>query len=117
MPFLCPPRVLQEALDATIMRSVPRLKQACETFVLGIRFELERAGVAGGFSIANLKHRNIQGMEVGSQIVEAEEEEEEEEDDDNDAASVEGATTVGLSEAGDDLAGAVAGLMAELEEP
>lgn len=104
------------------MKAVPRLKQACETFVLGIRSELERAGALRGYSIANLKHRTVEGVEVGSQIVEPDDDEAEGDSDLDDVhgalAAVDDGATDGMteapSEAGIDLAGEVQGLLDDL---
>ncbi|KAA0164329.1 hypothetical protein FNF27_07822 [Cafeteria roenbergensis] len=112
----------KEVRDQALMKAVPRLKQACETFVLGIRSELERAGALRGYSIANLKHRTVEGVEVGSQIVEPDDDEADGDSDLDDVhgalAAVDDGATDGMteapSEAGIDLAGEVQGLLDDL---
>lgn len=90
------------------MKHVPRLKQAIEAFVLGVRSEMGRAGAAGAISVQNLKHRTVEGIEVGSQIVEPSDtdedeldEQDEDEDDDLQAPDV---VAGAAREPGDDVA-------------
>ncbi|KAJ1673609.1 Fanconi anemia group D2 protein, partial [Spiromyces aspiralis] len=80
--------------DKSMMAQVPVVRRALETFLFKVKALFDRHNVLSAFSLANLKHRNLAGEVVSSQMPEADEDEglssgsggEEEEDDEREKA-------------------------------
>lgn len=69
--------------DATLTQVVPGLKRALERVIFRVKRMLEANSALGSFWVGNLKHRNLQGEVVPSQVnYEDEEKSDEERDDD-----------------------------------
>lgn len=55
--------------DLQLLKSVPLVKRVLETLVFRIREVLAIHGASSAFAIGNLKHRDLKGGEIGSQIM------------------------------------------------
>jgi hypothetical protein len=76
--------------DKSLMKAVPRLRQACEQFVLGIRGVLSQNGMLDAYSVQNLRNRTVEGETLASQIEPPPPEDEEDEEEEEEAAAVNG---------------------------
>ncbi|KAG0270710.1 Fanconi anemia group D2 protein [Actinomortierella ambigua] len=68
------------AKERGLMTLVPSIKKTMETLIFEVKLMLENNGAGIAFWLGNLKHRNLAGEEIGSQLPQ-----ESEEDDDDDA--------------------------------
>ena len=69
-----------------LIRYVPTVKRALETLIFKVREVLTLHGAPNAFWMGSLKHRNLDGEEINSQIMELSESEEGEDSDDEETS-------------------------------
>ena len=67
--------------DQRVFKLVPLVKRNLEAMLFKVKALTEAMGCLAAFSVGNLKHRNLQGQEVCSQVVEDDGEDEDEDED------------------------------------
>ena len=79
--------------DQRVFQLVPQVRRNLETMLFKVKALIENIGCLAAFSVGNLKHRNLQGHEVCSQVAESDDD-----DDDEESEQEEEAATPGQSE-------------------
>lgn len=71
--------------DQRVFKLVPLVKRNLETMLFKVKALTEAMGCLAAFSLGNLKHRNLQGQEVCSQVVDEDEDDNSENEEGSDA--------------------------------
>ena len=66
--------------DQRVFKLVPQVRRNLEAMLFKVKALAETMGCLAAFSVGNLKHRNLQGQEVSSQVVDDNESDEDEEE-------------------------------------